>query len=198
MGMTISDSIRELAREGHSTADIARRLGIRYQHVYNVLRTDRTRRAQPAEVCDSSVLGLIGPTPSKPQLRVDTLVAGGFSLAGRWTMSDDNLLVLDRPMPAEIGVYAFAKADVVHYVGVATMGLARRLYFYAKPGITQRTSQRLNKVMKEELQATPSIDIYVAIPPDLEWNGLPVHGSAGLELGLIKKFHLPWNMRSAR
>jgi hypothetical protein len=35
------------------------------------------------------------------------------------------------------------------------------------------------------------------MPADLEWRGLPIHGSAGLELGLIKKYALPWNMRSA-
>jgi hypothetical protein len=77
------------------------------------------------------------------------------------------------------------------------MGLAKRLYFYAKPGITQRTSQRLNGIIKSELQQVSFTDIYTSIPPDLEWNGLPIHGSAGLELGLIKRFALPWNMRSA-
>jgi hypothetical protein len=96
-----------------------------------------------------------------------------------------------------IGVYAFARDGVALYVGVATMGLAKRLYFYAKPGITQRTSQRLNGIIKSELQQVSFTDIYTSIPPDLEWNGLPIHGSAGLELGLIKRFALPWNMRSA-
>ena len=36
------------------------------------------------------------------------------------------------------------------------------------------------------------------MPTDSEWNGLPIHASAGLELGLIKKYTLPWNMRSSR
>ena len=94
-------------------------------------------------------------------------------------------------------MYAFAKSGMVLYVGVATMGLAKRLYFYAKPGATQRTSLRLNSIIKNELLTTPFIDIYTAAPPDLEWNRLPVHGLAGLELGLIKKYSLPWNMRSA-
>jgi hypothetical protein len=107
-------------------------------------------------------------------------------------------LTLDRPLPKFVGVYAFAKGDVVLYVGVATMGMAKRLYFYGKPGITQRTSQRLNGILRKELLSVPFIDIYTAMPPDLDWNGLPVHGSAGLELGLIKKYALPWNMRSAR
>lgn len=34
-----------------------------------------------------------------------------------------------------------------------------------------------------------------AMPPALAWNGLPVAGDAGLELGLIPTFYLPWNMR---
>lgn len=66
---------------------------------------------------------------------------------------------------------------------------------YGRPGISQRTSKRLNALIKGELLVSGSIDIYVAIPHDLDWNGLPVHSSAGL--GLIKKYALPWNMRSA-
>jgi hypothetical protein len=72
-----------------------------------------------------------------------------------------------------------------------------RLYFYGKPGVSQRTSLRLNATLKDELANAGSIDVYVAVPPDLEWNGLPVHGAAGLELGLIKRYALAWNMRSA-
>jgi hypothetical protein len=53
-------------------------------------------------------------------------------------------------------------------------------------------------IIKNELLTVPAIDIYIAVPSDLEWNGLAIHGSAGLELGLIKKYVLPWNMRSAR
>ena len=105
--------------------------------------------------------------------------------------------MLDQPLPKGVGVYAFVKDGFALYVGVVTMGLAKRLYFYGKPGVSQRTSLRLNGIIKNELLTTPAIDIYIAEPPDLEWNGLPVHGSAGLELGLIKKFSLPWNMRSA-
>jgi hypothetical protein len=42
--MSVSENIRTLAREGLSTAEIARRLGIRYQHAYNVLRADGALR----------------------------------------------------------------------------------------------------------------------------------------------------------
>lgn len=133
----------------------------------------------------------------KPPLRVETLIEGGFTLAGRWMLSKANDLVPDRALPKGNGVYAFVKGDLVLYVGLATMGLAKRLYFYGKPGVSQLTNIRLNSIIKAELEAASSINIYTAEPADLEWNGLPVHGSAGLELGLIKKYALPWNVRSA-
>lgn len=191
--MSVSENIRVLAREGLATAEIARRLGIRYQHAYNVLKAGGTLPAPSNGVSEAA-----RPLPQqKPPLPVDTLIAGGFTFSGRWLLSATNDLVLDQALPKGVGVYAFAKDGIALYVGVATMGLAKRLYFYGKPGVSQRTSLRLNGTIKNELLTTPAIDIYIAQPPDLEWNGLPVHGSAGLELGLIKKYALPWNMRSA-
>jgi hypothetical protein len=195
--MSVSENIRALAREGLSTAEIARRLGIRYQHAYNVLKAGR---ALPTPSNGDTVPSRSPAAPAsqqKPPLSVDMLIAGGFTFAGRWVLSSTNDLMLDQPLPKVVGVYAFAKNGIVLYIGVATMGLAKRLYFYGKPGISQRTSQRLNGIIKNELLIVPAIDIFIAVPSDLEWNGLPVHGSAGLELGLIKKYALPWNMRSA-
>lgn len=100
-------------------------------------------------------------------------------------------------LPKGVGVYAFVRDAIVLYVGVATMGLAKRIYFYAKPGVSQRTSLRLNDFIRRELQAAARIEVLIAQPDDMEWNGLTVHGAAGLELGLIKAYALPWNMRSA-
>jgi hypothetical protein len=120
----------------------------------------------------------------------------GFEVIGRWVLSDTGDLNIDRPVPSAVAVYAFAKSGIVLYVGVATMGLRKRLYFYRKPGKTQRTSRRINGILKDELKAAPCINILVAMPPDFDWNGLPVHGSAGLELGIIKRYALPWNKRS--
>jgi hypothetical protein len=187
--MTTSDRIRALAAEGVPTAEIARRLGIRYQHAYGVIRGNSTQPIRTPEPMQQHT--------GKPALHVETLAAAGFQHVGKWQLSEDSQLVIDRKLPKEIGVYAFAIEDSVLYVGVATMGLAKRLYFYGKPGATQRTSIRINGMIAAELKSIPCVDVYAAFPPDLEWNGLPVHGSAGLELGLIKKYALPWNMRSA-
>ena len=52
-------------------------------------------------------------------------------------------------------------------------------------------------LIKTVLLTHPYVDVYTATPGNLERNGLPVHGSAGLELGLIRKYALPWNIRSA-
>jgi hypothetical protein len=185
--VSTSDQIRSLARDGVSTAEIARRLGIRYQQAYNVLHSSR---ANAPKLPGNPIV------VAKPPLSPTVLSNGGFTLSSRWKLSEASQLILDKPVSSEVGVYAFAREDTVLYIGVATMGLAKRLYFYAKPGTSQRTSQRLNETLKKELKVVSHIDIYTALPPDLEWNGLPVHGSAGLELGLIKKYNLPWNIRN--
>lgn len=195
--MTKSDQIRALGAAGFKPAEIAKQLGVRYQHAYNVLRaTYPEKTAIKATSSRTDGKGALPSVALKPPLTVKVLVAGGFVRIGRWALSGDNL-TLENPVPKEVGVYAFVKADVAQYVGVATMGLSKRLYFYGRPGISQRTSLRLNAIIKAELHEAADIEIYAALPPDLEWNGLPIHGSAGLELGLIKKYRLPWNTRSA-
>lgn len=187
-----------MARDGTPVAEIARRLGIRYQHAYGVLRTANP----PVAPSIGLVMPVDIPQPKaaapKPQLSIEELKRAGFELACRWVLSGAGDLELDGALPKDVGVYAFVKGGTAAYVGVATMGIAKRLYSYRKPGITQRTNQRISRILKSELLTISSIEIYVAMPVDLEWNGLPVHGSAGLELGLIKKFMLPWNLRSAR
>lgn len=77
------------------------------------------------------------------------------------------------------------------------MGLAKRLKFYCRPGVTQRTSIRLNSLLLDLIAKGVRVDIYVATPEDQVWNGLPVHGPSGLEYSLISKYHLPWNIRGA-
>jgi hypothetical protein len=136
--------------------------------------------------------------PAKPNLYAETLLRAGFWLAAEWHIDQDDGLRLNNKLSNDVGVYAFVKDAMVVYVGVATMGLAKRLYFYGRPGASQRTSLRLNGVIRNELTAGASIQVLVATPDDQQWHGLPVHGAAGLELGLIKAFDLPWNMRSAR
>jgi hypothetical protein len=67
------------------------------------------------------------------------------------------------------------------------------MYNYQKPGSTQRTSRRLNEIITEQLGIGAVVDIYIAAPPALEWNGLPVHTAVGLESALIEMIQPPWN-----
>lgn len=187
--MTKADQIRGLAAEGLSVSEVAARVGVRYQHAYNVLkRSGKITVPRAAKA----------PTQSKPPLPAQTLLDAGFHCASGWALDDTGLLILTEALPKDVGVYAFVRAGVVMYVGVATMGLAKRIYFYARPGVSQRTSLRLNDIIRRELQSAAKIDVLIAQPEDMQWHGLPVHGAAGLELGLIKAYALPWNMRSAK
>jgi hypothetical protein len=189
--MSLTDDIRRLAAEGMATADIARKLGIRYQRAYSVVGTKPSLRL-PGD-------GFAQRTAAdKPPLYTEVLKQAGFSTVSHWTLDESGAVRSRVSLPAEIGVYAFAIDGVAMYVGVATMGIAKRLYFYGRPGRSQKTSQRLNEIIRNILSEGLEIEILVAFPPDQIWNGLPIHGCAGLELGLIKQYKLPWNLRSAK
>ncbi|MGJ0452355.1 MAG: DUF6884 domain-containing protein [Methylocystis sp.] len=57
--MSVSESIRALAREGLAVAEIARRLGIRYQHAYNVLKTQSAPAVTAKAVQGKASLDLV-------------------------------------------------------------------------------------------------------------------------------------------
>jgi len=188
--MTKSEQIRELSKQGMKTAQIARHLDIRYQHAYNVLKQSNLLKTKiPSK---SQVQHL-----KKPSLKNEALLKAGFLNARHWQKDDKSKISLSEELPRHQGVYAFSMDGVVQYVGLATMGLSKRLYFYKKPGASQRTSIRLNRLIQQAVSNSIIIEVLIANPENLEWGGLPVHGCAGLELGLIKKYHLPWNIRSS-
>lgn len=203
--MSKSDDIRALARDRLAVPEIARRVGVSYQHAYNVLKAAgilseiRSNVApRTSSTAGRASIASAATTPlARSPLTTELLLNAKFEHSGRW-MLKDGVLILDRPLPKNRGVYAFVKGGAALYVGLATMGLAKRLYFYGNPGVTQRTNRRVNELLRAELRSVPGIDIYTATPPDLEWNGLPVSGDAGLELGLIQSFALPWNIQGVR
>lgn len=78
--MSVSEKVRELARDGVSIADIARRLGIRYQHAYNVLKADLARAVSPEAALATR------------ENRADG-VAAGRRVSAPYAMGDDSLVV---------------------------------------------------------------------------------------------------------
>lgn len=193
--MSKSDTIRQLAGKGLPVAEIARRAGVRYQHAYNVLKAAGMLPGMATNVAVPAQVRTVRPASvARPSLTRERLLAGGFEHAGHWHLISGELKPT-QSLPKTRGVYAFVKDEIAVYVGLATMGLAKRLYFYGRPGATQRTSLRIGAALRAELDAGAEVSIYTAMPPDLEWNGFPVAGDAGLELGLIQAFDLPWNLR---
>lgn len=136
--------------------------------------------------------------PKRPPLSVEALLKAGFQQSGTWVLGSDGRPCVEGEIPSGKGVYAFASRETVFYVGVAGMGLRKRLYFYGKPGSQQATNIRVNELIRLSLVEDGTVTILTATPPDFEWGGLVVNGRAGLEVGLIESFYLPWNVRGAR
>ncbi|TIP11332.1 GIY-YIG nuclease family protein [Mesorhizobium sp.] len=165
-------------------------LDIRYQHVRKV--------AVDAGINEGLQRGImVLPEPKAParvreDVAIDVLVDAGFTLLGSWVSTEAGIGVSVRA-PRDPGVYAFVVGGSVKYIGLTKSGFHRRMYNYQKPGSTQRTSQRLNEIITEQLGIGAVVDIYIAAPPALEWNGLPVHTAVGLESALIEMIQPPWN-----
>lgn len=145
--MSVSANIRSLASDGLSTSEIARRLGISYQHAYNVLKTSDMLPASRVGPTEALHVPTLARDVANPALLAQDLMKGGFELSGRWILSESGDLAIDRPLPQVAGIYAFAKGEIVVYVGLATMGIAKRLHFYRKPSATQRTNPRIHHAL---------------------------------------------------
>lgn len=184
--MSKAEEVRVLGREGLATAAIARQLGISYQQAYSALKA--------ADLLPARGLTSL-PSTSKPPLSEEQLKAGGFTFHGRWVRAADGKLLLEERLPATSGVYAFVSGGRALYVGVAKKSIKQRLYFYGNPGPSQSTNVRIKKRIVALTNQGLNIDVYLAHPPDLEWNGLPVSGCAGLEIGLISQFTIDWNVQ---
>lgn len=167
---------------------IADEVGVRYQHARKVLHD-----AGLLPMAHAAAIKSDRPEKARPELLTSQLLAHGFALEAQWSLGGFGLLLLDpRPVRGP-GVYAFALGGVAQYVGVASRCLANRLDFYRNPPQGQRTNVRLKALLLGALEERETIDILVARPGMGDWNGFPVHLSAGLELGLIRTYHLAWN-----
>jgi hypothetical protein len=47
------------------------------------------------------------------------------------------------------------------------------------------------------LSENKRVEVLIAIPPALDWNGLQINTAAGLEMGLIKSIKPVWNILGA-
>jgi hypothetical protein len=198
-GLTIkADKIRALAQAGYDRTEISQILGIRYQHVRNVmlrsglmggLKREAEAEREPVEV------------DAAPAPREDTawtvLTEAGFQCIGEWTQDPESLIRLDAKAPVLPGVYAFVVDDVVVYVGLTLNGLKTRFDQYRRGHKGQKTSSRIKAQISETLCAGKKVKVLVATPEPSEWKDLPVNTAAGLEAGLIAMIRPSWNIRGA-
>ena len=128
------------------------------------------------------------------------LLVIGFQLAGHWTPVDDGLEVaLLRHAKQKNVLYAFVCDGDLKYVGKTTQTLAKRLYGYKNPGSTQATNLRNHRLIREQLAAGATVEVFVL--PD---NGLMHYGqfhlnlAAGLEDNIIATLKPEWNNSPTR
>lgn len=189
---TKADKIRTLAKAGYFRTEIAKFLGIRYQQVRHVLERSgidlgRVRRTE--QVPQRPIPIRAGPSPTVPP---NVLLNAGFRIAGQWKRTPDGIEV-DGDPPKQPGVYAFVLNDVLVYVGVTLSSLRGRMAQYRRAHPRQRTSFRVNGLIKAALDEGKNVTVLIATPEPGRWSGLTVNIAAGLEVGLIQDFRPEWN-----
>jgi len=192
---TTSEKIRALARAGYLRTDISKFLGIRYQHVRKVLIDAGIKEGLQRPVKMERSTDTIEVQPSE---RVPTppsvLLSAGFQIVGAWQLVDGKLECSGRA-PADAGVYAFIVDGAVAYVGVTQNGFQARMDRYRRGHAGQKTNARVNALIRKAVEEGKAVSVMTAIPPSLEWNGMPIDGAAGLEAGLIRFVQPTWNIQ---
>ena len=188
---TTADKIRALLQEGYLRADVARFLGVRYQHVRGVAVAAGIDGGLQRGI---EVVAKSKPIPKVPEdVAIDVLLDAGFARLGTWVADGTGGIALDTPAPRDPGVYVFVVGGMIKYIGVSRAGIRSRMSNYRAGQAGQKTSARVNQIINEHVSAGTVVEVYVAHPPAIEWNGLPVVTAAGLEAGLIKMIQPPWN-----
>jgi hypothetical protein len=185
---TKADMIRALDRAGMARADIARFLNIRYQHVRSTLES----KSEGARSVSSSTSREV---QHREQWRIERLIDAGFHLLGECSLSSADTFVYSVKAPTEPGVYVFAIDGLVKYVGLTRWALRTRLGHYVYGHKAQRTSARVKELILAALRSEQHVQVLIATPAEMEWNGLPVDGAAGLETGLIRLIRPEWNQQ---
>jgi hypothetical protein len=196
---TKSEKIRALAKSGYSRVEIAALLDIRYQHVRKVLLDSGILtglKSVKLEIERSPVVVELSDEDNEP-VNADFLIHAGFSLLGKWTQPSAGEILLSAKAPNDPGVYAFILEGVIVYVGLTQTGLRTRLDHYRRGHERQRTSKRVKQLIADALSEEKRVEVLIAIPPALDWNGLPINTAAGLEMGLIKLLKPAWNILGA-
>ncbi len=134
-------------------------------------------------------------TASQPAL--SDIIDIGFRPIGHWYEERGKLKFNQRKMQENSpAMYSFVAGERVMYVGETSQTLAKRLYFYANPGLTQSTNIRLNAILLRSLLEGSPVEIfgyYCVVPTKVGIFDLDM--AAGLEDAIIQKLQPHWNKR---
>jgi hypothetical protein len=197
--VTTADKIRALAQANYDRTEISKILGIRYQHVRNVLlRSGITSGLRRQVEVERDPVTVDAAPPPREDTSWEVLTQAGFQFLGEWTGNADGTFTLSAQAPGAPGVYAFVVDDIVVYVGLTLSGLKTRFDQYRRGHEGQRTSARINERITQTLHQGKRVKVLVAMPEPLEWQELPVNTAAGLEAGLIEMIRPSWNIKGSR
>jgi hypothetical protein len=119
----------------------------------------------------------------------------GFRKVGEWKILNGNISPnLTQLSNAENILYAFISNGEVLYVGKTTLPLRKRMYGYQKPGPTQNTNIKGNRLISELLTSGRKIEIYALPDEGRHKIGIfDLNLAAGLEDSIISILKPRWN-----
>jgi hypothetical protein len=194
---TTSDKIRALGSGGYSRSEISKLLGIRYQHVRKVLLDAGITGGLKCEVAvpQPPISVPLVETTEALATSPDVLTQAGFFAMGHWALTPEGEIEFIGRAPVQPGVYAFVMENYVVYVGISNRGLQVRMSQYRRGDPRQRTSCRINGLIKAALADGKAVTALAAAPEESSWRGLPVSTASGLEIALIRQILPRWNIQ---
>ena len=131
----------------------------------------------------------------EPHTKLQRLKDAGFRHVGEWKLNTNELqCVLTNCEDAVNVLYAFECRGEILYIGKSVRSLAKRMYGYQNPGLSQLTNIDTNKLIREILGEHKIISIYAFVDSGKLLHGeFQVNLAAGLEDDLIDKLLPVWN-----
>lgn len=197
LGFSQRQTANQFSRALAATSNFYRRRDICYSCRDQKLVTSTTSSKNKKTSAPSSSEQEVTRKPLVDLSQLKHLTAIGCVRVGSWEQSGGeiklNLKIMQTMNPA---LYAFVSNGKILYVGKTTQALSKRLYYYAKPGPTQSTNIRVNKLLKALSAKGTSIDIFALGNGQASKVGIfKVNLPAALEDDVIRQFKPMWNVR---
>ena len=129
---------------------------------------------------------------------MDRLLAVGFKRVATWRRMDTGEVRCEGAIPTGAGIYVFAVAGAIRYVGAA-VNLSSRIHSYERHQNKPKPGRRpIHERLTEALGSGAKVEVYVLEPrfsDELTWKGLPIDPVLGIEAGLIASLNPSWNRR---